>query len=423
MAILRFLDEVDKNKNDIDEKMLKLVSEKLGLDEEGRFEAEELYRRNTNKLLKSLKRKNNILVNGEVQSGKTNNLIVTASSLNKNEKYDLIIYLTGRLNAINDQNHSRFFDIFKNDKENYFIAKVMNPKNIDEASVTLIKEGKTMLMNMLKINDKIEALIDFIESYKLSFILINDEGDDASLSEKGLKSFKRLSSLPNKKIITITASPYENLMYENLYQDYIILESSSHYTGIDKFKYITVPDENQLEFIINEWLEDSKYLEKSSLLLNSSISTNEHSKLKDEVYRIIEYIMDFDDGVKGEIAGEIYSTAAVQLSNSEYEITDAHKRMIIIGGHNLSRGVTFQSLTHQLLISSSEQIKAATLIQRARWCGYRDAENTKVYLSANLKKAMRELVHLQKWTKKYKLGMRNYKKQFKEKEYKYITLR
>lgn len=429
MAELYFLNNSNKNDIELDLSFLRITSNLLNLDEAGTNEAIELYSKNAKMILGSLKHNNSILVNGEVQSGKTNNLIVASASLNKEDKYDVIVYLSGRLNMINEQNHERFFSVFDNFREKYFTTKIINPRKIDESTVQIIREGKTLLINMLKEPQRLEGLLDVLKKYKLSFILINDEGDDTSLSPKGIRVFKSLKDLNNKKkIITITGSPYENLTHEYLYDDYIVLESSPHYTGIEKFDYDTLDmdKEKQISFVLKEWMIENINNSNSQLLINTTLNTEEHLEIskyiKEQLWIISKFDDEIDENIKN-IASEILLEDKVEITNSNFELTQDRGMKIIIGGHNLSRGVTFKDLTHQLLISDSSKVKAGTLIQRARWCGYRDPSKMKIYVNKDLKESFIELIDLQKWTKEYEFGKNEYSKIFKGKQYKKITLK
>lgn len=426
MAELLFNDKIDNN---IDYRFLEKILFFLDLDDEKSAKARNLYIKNTYMLLESLQVNSNILVNGEVQSGKTNNIILTAASINASEKYDIIIYLTGRLNTINEQNHSRFFDIFSEFKNEYIITKVINPDRLGESLIDILKLGKTAVLNMLKDPAKIKSLVKLLEDYGLSFILINDEGDDSSLSEKGKEVMNKISNLKNRKrIITITASPYENLEYEDYYDDYLILESSEFYTGIEKFNYIPIDDdiedEEIIKSIIDDWIKKSIGVENTQLLINRTVNTDFHKNISDMVREYLEDLkmLSNDKDVKKFVSRVLFNDW-VEISNREFVIDKEGGNQIIIGGHNLSRGVTYKYLTHQLLFSDSIKTKAGTLIQRARWCGYRQTENVKIYMTPNLINGFKELIDLQEWTKNYKIGQRNYKEKFKGKKYSNIKLK
>jgi hypothetical protein len=67
--------------------------------------------------------------------------------------------------------------------------------------------------------------------------------------------------------------------------------------------------------------------------------------------------------------------------------------LILIGGNMLDRGVTIPKLIVSFMLRDSSMPQADTLIQRARWLGYRDnLKYTKVYLTKNLAEKYEKLV-------------------------------
>lgn len=73
---------------------------------------------------------------------------------------------------------------------------------------------------------------------------------------------------------------------------------------------------------------------------------------------------------------------------------------VIIGGTLISRGFTFNNLLVELILNSPEEnIPADTLLQRARWFGYRYTHNRykymKIFMSENIHEAFSKVVCLQ----------------------------
>ena len=74
---------------------------------------------------------------------------------------------------------------------------------------------------------------------------------------------------------------------------------------------------------------------------------------------------------------------------------------IIVGGSLVSRGFTFNNLLVEIILNSPEQkIPADTLLQRARWFGYRRASNRykymKIIMSPHIYNSFAEFIALQK---------------------------
>lgn len=430
MAILKFLNEEKENPYLVSELFIKDVVESLHLDESKSIEAASLYKSNVSKILESFSINESILVNGEVQSGKTNNLIVAASSLNETDNYQMIIYLTGRLNDINDQNHERFFDIFDKHRENYLVTKLVSHKDIKEDTVEEMRKGKTLVVNMLKESWRMKELISFVKKYNTSFLLINDEGDDASLTKTNIELFKEIRNLNvNKKLLTITATPYNNLIHKYLYEDYVVLESSPYYTGVEKFEYEEVSSDDYVDSIneiIDGWFLTSISKENSQLLVNVATQKDSH----DEIYKVIESYVDqvIDINLSNlpfeavDIADDVMHKGNIKILNGNNENISQGDRQIIIGGHKLSRGVTFKYLTQQLILSKQSEFNSSTLLQKARWCGYRNVDETKIFMNKELIEAFKEIKDLNKWVKDFNFHKDDFKKVFDNKKYKRIKV-
>lgn len=411
---------------EINQEILDEILTSLNVDEEKTEKSRNLYFRNATKIIDSLYQHTSILVNGEVQSGKTNNLILAAHSLNMAQKYDLIIYLSGRHNIINDQNHLRFYEqMTKFDQ--YMVSKAKTLDKINETVISKILDGKTLLVNMLKLPQKMKSIIEFVDYYNFSFLVINDEGDDTTMTDTGKKLFSKLISMDNrKKIITISGTPYKNLMNDNLYDDYLFLESSEYYKGIEKFDYTTVNNEDGklIQRVVYTWLEDIKNSnERSQLLINSSLSTIKHTEIKKTIEEMLKEIkLNSNDKEILNLIKDIQFNSRISISNGENTFKSKGGKEIIIGGHNLSRGVTFKYLSHQLLFSETKsKISAGALLQRARWCGYRNFE-VKIFISENIFNALKEIVILQKMTINYNFENHNYSDIIKQQKFKHLEI-
>lgn len=430
MAKIRYF-----NKNNVDpslEILENLINNLQFKNENDSLETRKIYEDNVNSMISLLENNSSLLVIGSVQSGKTNNLIYLTSKLTKKYNLDVIIYLTtGKLNIINDQNHERFSNAFNKDKK-YFLELGKKVEYFDFSKEKL--NNRTLIVSMIKNPYKLEQLINKLEESDAKFLIINDEGDEASLSEKEIYLMKELSLLKNfQKMITITASPYENFLHH--YDEKFILKNSKNYVGIEKFSYENILEKNNeenLKEIIKEWAFFNINKNKSQLLININLKTKIHQEIANDVKKIIDEWIIFEglNNFKNEneiisFLKNIVQTKYIYQSNSHNKFNNNYNNhQIIIGGHNLSRGITFENLTHEYITMSGKKIKAATLLQRARWCGYRKNPNDiKIYTDEKTSIALKELIHLEKWTKKYNIKDNNYEKKFKEKKYEFITLK
>jgi hypothetical protein len=83
------------------------------------------------------------------------------------------------------------------------------------------------------------------------------------------------------------------------------------------------------------------------------------------------------------------------MNNSEWNKTG---NSIIIGGHLVSRGYTFEKLYTTVMFNEPKEKNAAdTLLQRARWFGYRNEiiNDLSVYISEKTLHSFEECLDLQ----------------------------
>lgn len=393
-----------------------------------------IYKQNTEKILTLLDNNNSVLINGSVQSGKTNNLIYLSSKIVEKYNLEVIIYFTGKLNSINNQNYDRFEKIFENIPE-YIILK---GGNLEKLNLSLYK-NKVLIINAIKDPKKLKNLIMELEDKEARFLVIFDEGDESTLSDRQFSYFKKLKNSNNfNKLITITASPYENFTkkFSNFYDKNFNLEIPSTYSSISDFKYIEVNDngeetipEDVLKRVVLDWASTNKNSSKSELLINVDVKNEIHDKIAKKINNLIEDIIDFDNRVDEktkEFLDDVKFNNGIKKYNKDNKIDlDSDLHQIIIGGINLSRGITFKNLTHEIIFVKSK-IKAATLLQRARWCGYRknpSASDIKIYTNELGRIAFEELIDLERWTKTYNIEENSYETLFAEKNYKALKLR
>lgn len=363
-------------------------------------------KRNTKKAIERMANSRHILINGRVQSGKTNSIISIIANLIKNEDYELVLYFTGKLNDLNDQNNSRFYKVFSKFPDKYYNKIIKNYHNLNLQE----DNEKVAIYSVIKYTGRYEGISDFVKKCGKKTLVINDEGDDSSLTEKYLKMQNDILANEENKMITITATPFKNLeSHAAMYDDYLVLENSSKYTGIDKFEYILVDDDSLEEMIkesLTDWLINIDERKKNSFLINIETANDKQNDIQDIVDIVLEEMSEDIYFPKKELVKEMIQWDCVSLMNGpNRENFDLEERSnsdlpeIIIGGIKMSRGITFKNLTGELIaVETIGKTSATQLLQKARWCGYRDAQNTYVYMNKKCINSFKELVLLEKET-------------------------
>lgn len=430
----------NQNNEDIIEVILKSLKLPFGLEEESRT----TFKNNSEALLNSIHSHENILVYGDVQSGKTNNLIALIDKYMEVNKVNVILYLTGRLNEINLQNYKRFKSILGNrPKFSVLPGMLENHEDVPIIEHNKISEGSTLILSALNRPNKVDEFIKMIESYNYSFLIVNDEADENNFSKKGLDNFKKIKKLFKQyggKQISITASPYNNLT-SDIYDDYLVLETTGAYTGIDKFNIqaIDESEENLFKFLLVEWALSSFGKEQSQFLINLSVWKDDHKivnqKVKDALLFLTQPFVKEKilEEYPEDIARHINSMLVNVKVNNQIIISNSDNKdnlgraqngfYVIIGGNNLSRGVTFENIDLEF-IEAKKGINAGTLLQRARWCGYRNnLDNMKIFGNSYAIRGFKELERLNEITKKYDFGTDNYFEMVKDQNFKVIKIK
>lgn len=206
------------------------------------------------------------LIIGKVQSGKTSNFIsLTALAFDNN--YDIVIVLGGTKNALVSQNSERIREYFQAmDNEINVLDTNENIELLNEQRISqFIRMGRKIVIVSLKTSAKINLLINnLFDSTSLSekpILIIDDEGDEASLNtlvKKGKKSAtyraieKLKGSLRRHCFISVTATPQANMLIEALdvlSPDFgLLVDPGEGYCGLDVFhgagsqNIIPIPD-------------------------------------------------------------------------------------------------------------------------------------------------------------------------------------
>lgn len=206
--------------------------------------------RNINNIFKfeNLKGLKKILCIGQVQSGKTKNIleiIKKASEYN----YDLIIFLGGTTDILTKQSEKRLNE-FKKDYEQkgYF---VLSSDYIKSLSRYLLQDKKAIITIMKSDNDLSEIYYSLkkIPLPDKKILIIDDECDYGSINlnktNTPSKFHKIIYEISQRTfettLLSFTGTPFGNLLNtQNISEDYlnykvVVLENSDKYTGLREF--------------------------------------------------------------------------------------------------------------------------------------------------------------------------------------------
>lgn len=171
------------------------------------------------------------VVIGKVQSGKTSNFI-SVLALAFDNGYDIAIVLGGNTLDLLKQNASRITSAFNVDPEKLTVLKtndnksLINPARIKE----FLENGRKIIIVGLKHNKHIDQIAEIFSSSYLSnqsVLIVDDEGDQATLNTKAYKSSisKTYGSVLNLKsklkshcFLSVTATPQANILIETFDQ-------------------------------------------------------------------------------------------------------------------------------------------------------------------------------------------------------------
>lgn len=403
-----YLEAYSKTKEDSSLRTAELIEclNLMDLSEDEYQESLLISKRNTKSAIEMMANNRHLLINGRVQSGKTNSIISIISNLIEVEGYELVLYFTGKLNNLNDQNNSRFYKVFSKFPNKYYNKIIKNDSNLAVRD----ENNRVAIYSVIKYSSRYEGISDYVKKSGKKTLIINDEGDESSLTSKYLDMQKEMLINEGNKMITITATPFKNLeYYSEMYDGYLVLEHSSKYTGIDKFEYILVDDHSTEEMIkgsLSDWLIKIDETKRNSFLINIEIENDKQNDVQDIVDIVLEEMSEDDYFPKKDLVSQMIQWDCVSLMNGpNKEYFDLEERSnsklpeIIIGGIKMSRGITFKNLTGELItVETIGKTSATQLLQKARWCGYRDAPNTYIYMNQKCMDSFEELVLLEEET-------------------------
>lgn len=413
-------------------------------------------------VLKTLDSQKNIILIGQVQSGKTRNVIEICQKALQKYSYDLVIVFSGNTNDLNQQTYERF------EKEHYNVV----------ASNSLDKVNKltSLIIVALKQVDNIKNIQNFIINHQDKFkktLVIDDECDFCGINTaKDAYEYTRVyegiyadivNSCSETKVIKLTATPFANILSTKNHLEkkpkIFVLPTNDDYTGINFFNklndfiFIRDGNDNKNHLILESlsiWIISTFMMhqnkniannDKSDLLININYKNHEQNVIKEIVNRYIwERTFDIKKNIKKIIETEskfheinyddvllffenqMRSQINCIVYNQTYNNkTNLNNYNIYVGGSFLSRGKTFDNLLCELIIINNE-FNYDTLLQKCRWFGYRKSRSSYMAVICN-KEVKTQLVLAEKIInflhadyKGYELNYDRVLMEFKQKE-------
>lgn len=309
------------------------------------------------------------------------------------------------------------------------VARIINKKSSSSVILTM-KESKN-LNNVLKLmkeiypNEmKILVIDDEVDNASIN---IGKKTSDSLI----FNQLHQICAQINEGLyIGVTATPYANLFSKkssSMYPDFLtMIRHNSLYTGLDYFTsnkqlfresvaiktdyrtWVPIIEEGLIEYIIRSFLiskSNNSIQIKNEFLINVDLSIDAHFKvenmIKMQIMKIRQRIHSCNPiktlvNIKRALEIKENEGTWIKDWNSEFVLhiidflqcindriiilageqndyqSGTEKHTIIIGGSLVSRGFTFNNLLVQILLNAPEEkIAADTLLQRARWFGYR----------------------------------------------------
>jgi len=235
------------------------------------------------------------LVIGKVQSGKTSNFISLAA-LAFDNGYNIAFVLGGTKKALVKQNTERIEASFNQLSDDVIVLNTTEYKSLvtEESIVQFLENGQKVVIVLLKNTKHINYLKKSLFSNAMfinqSILLIDDEGDEASLNtlvQKGkesaiYKSIKELlAGIPRHSYVSVTATPQANLLIQAidvLSPEFgILVDPGEGYCGLDVFHGIgetyTVPIPENEPSLLDGVIPDSFLSSLSMFIVGAALRT------------------------------------------------------------------------------------------------------------------------------------------------------
>jgi len=393
----------------------------------------DFYVKNNERIISEKHRR--VLIKGEVQSGKTNNIIYLINKLaNKN---DYFIYLSGHLNELNIQNKDRIKNSLTYMEHN-FIDVNMNTGSFDENQIKRFKEedvNTKLIFFGIKRKEYLENIFNSIRSFdsKANIIIFDDESDSHTISNSQIKLRNELLKFDNiKAYISITATPYLNLYkYQDDYEAFYIYKSHDKYTGINEFidSYKVSDSHEDITILFNLILYVAKN-NNGQIIWNQNREKKEHLNAFSQIKYDIKSLMSDKSrvrvrgiesrGIEYEDYKNILNTLFknTSISNSKYKPI-FNETSILIGRENMSRGITYENLISEYIYINSKKYNPAAIMQASRWFGSRNLSKMFIIMNQRLISAYEECVKLEKMTDQFKLTS-SFKDEYDNQHFEYL---
>lgn len=224
---------------------------------------------------------------GKIQSGKTSNFI-SLMSLAFDNNYNIIVVFGGTKNNLLSQTEDRIkkmFDIDNNKRDDRDVVVLSTTNKFDSISPDqlnrMYNSGRKIIIVALKHQKHIKEVKSFIVNSNLEkkpILLIDDEGDQASLNAKVARNERTViynellqlkENLGHVCFISITATPQANLLIDtidSLSPDFCqLVEPGKEYTGGSMFHgdnqdlYVVELPDDEREMLESDGVPESFY--------------------------------------------------------------------------------------------------------------------------------------------------------------------
>lgn len=370
--------------------------------------------------------KEQILVVGQVQSGKTAYIIEKVNDALLKYNYDCAIIIGGVTNILLAQTVKRF-----QESKEISLYEISDTYNLR----TQIPKNK-FVISTLKSSKQLENTYKFLfdDISNLKILIVDDESD--YFSQNNVKNpstiyntiIRIYKSAKACTLMSVTATPYADILVKNSFTHSAIhiIPAPEEYTGIDFFQNSSILTECNIDNFLTKEFWQEKINDHIKRVLDSNIDKTQFLIMVDNVSNhrllfnlILDILKKYIENIRTihvtffkeynieelhKVLVEMQSYIVIIDGDAEFQNNknSSHKSVnwqsghsIIIGGRCVSRGVTFKKLITAIVLDEpTSEMSADVLLQKARWFGYRKKENLcqfmKVYLSEKMIKAYDE---------------------------------
>ncbi|MCK5867419.1 MAG: hypothetical protein KAG14_03390 [Mycoplasmataceae bacterium] len=362
------------------------------------------------------KNKNIYLAIGNVQSGKTRYMINKTIEALEHD-YDAVIIMGGSNNNLLEQTYKRFNNQFFSTYDTFSVYPIKDVEFLELPNEKIIITSLKQQKSIDKINEILYNSID------KKILIFDDESDFGSINIASIGKQSRIyegihamySNIKRGTFVSVTATPFADITSDGSFSfdDIVRILPGEGYCGIKEFndsnvyKTLDYSDDVREGKTTKEWLSMIAAhvnsvikigLDSSQMLINNHLEVSKNKVLLKKIKSILDVLI---DNTKSFFPGKYESASKVlkELSSNIYMIwsgnTDWNKEShsILIGGSLVSRGYTFEKLVTTVILNAPNGKKIAdTMLQRARWFGYRkNISSMNVFLSLDLLEGYKEM--------------------------------